>query len=526
MQYKSEKVEPVTSDRLAKRALIGSCAVTVVYALTSLALPFGWDHGIMASVGSSYVHGNLPYVDAWDMKGPAAYLPYALVQFLFGPTMWGIRIFDVIISAGALLVFYEGLRALTSCRVAAWASLSLYYWIAAAGWFFTAVPESWTDLLVAMAIVPLLSPNKTLGNRRLFLSGLLIGCVGLIKPVYLGVGAAPLLTIALTQDLEFRQRAALAVSLAAGAAAPILLIFGYFAWRGSISQAIEVHILYPLSTYARAQGISPFRSAVVGFADFFARPTVALIAPFVALGIWTTRNQRYVLWPSLAWVAVTVLSVVLQGKYFFYHWFPTYAPLVFLAALGAHALAKIRGGPPLILTLGAALAFAGQVCALPFYDAAKCIYYLAVKRAPESYYASYQFNADAVVDRRTYNAADELAAARYIEARTKPDDGVFVWGNDATVPYLANRPNPSRFTFEMPLSLQGPYLARYRAEALNQLRTRPPAYFVLGINWWSSDTKEQSIAKFPELASFLAKSYSREKSFGILDLYRRNESAE
>jgi hypothetical protein len=114
----------------------------------------------------------------------------------------------------------------------------------------------------------------------------------------------------------------------------------------------------------------------------------------------------------------------------------------------------------------------------------------------------------------------------YIKARTKSDDGVFVWGNDATARYLADRPDPSRFTFEMPLSLQGPYLAQYRTEAMRELRARPPTYFIVGINWWGQDTKEQSVAKFPEMATFLGQGYSLEKSFGVLDLYRRNAPAE
>ena len=65
---------------LALAALLGTAA----HALTSLALPFGWDHGIMASAASPFAHGGMPYADSWDMKGPLAYLPYALVEMLFG----------------------------------------------------------------------------------------------------------------------------------------------------------------------------------------------------------------------------------------------------------------------------------------------------------------------------------------------------------------------------------------------------------------------------------------------------------
>src|SRR5438876_410689 len=73
VRYNPEAIGKVAPDRLAKWALMGSGLITAIHAVTSLTLPFGWDHGIMASVGSSYVHGKLPYVDSWDMKGPVSY---------------------------------------------------------------------------------------------------------------------------------------------------------------------------------------------------------------------------------------------------------------------------------------------------------------------------------------------------------------------------------------------------------------------------------------------------------------------
>ena len=512
-----ETAGKLAPDRLAEWALIACGVVTAIYVVTSLALPFGWDQGIMASVGSSYVHGGLPYVDSWDMKGPAAYMPYALAEALFGRTMWGIRVIDAIVAAIASFTFYKGVRNLTGWRVGAWAAFTLYYWIASAGWWFTASPESWTSAACVIAIVPLLTPDKAPDHWRLVLAGALIGFLGLIKPFYLAIGIAPLLSIALAQGLTLWRRAGLALALTAGATATIVLVAVCFAWRGGLSQAVEVYALYNLSTYGRLEAGT---TALQGWAAFFARPTVSLLAPFAALGIWTFRRQPQVIWPTLGWLAAVLLAVAAQGKYYFYHWMPAYAPLLLLAVLGGYALARAdaKSGAPLMLTLAAALAFSAEVLALPMYDATKSIYYLALKRDPGRYYASYSFVVDGAA---LYNAENERAAARYIAAHTKPDDGVFIWGNDATVRYLANRPNPSRFTAEMPLSLPGGYLERYRAEAMRELRARPPTYFVVGINWWRPDTREQTLAKFPELSAFLKQGYSLEKSFGILDLYRR-----
>ena len=175
-------------------ASVGAC--TALYVLTSLALPFGWDHDIIASVGSSYVHGGLPYVDSWDMKGPTAYLPFALAQMLFGSTMWGIRIVDALIWAIAGFALYKGVSKLTTWRIGVGTALATYLWIASSGWFFTAAPESWVTASCILAIIPMLSPSTSLTLGTVALSGFLIACAGLVKPFYFAFGLAPLISVA------------------------------------------------------------------------------------------------------------------------------------------------------------------------------------------------------------------------------------------------------------------------------------------------------------------------------------------
>jgi hypothetical protein len=507
LQYGSIAARKV--DRTTCWVLVGAALITAIYALTSLALPFGWDHGMMASVGSTYIRGKLPYVDGWDMKGPISYLPYALVEFLFGPTMWGIRIFDILFTATASIAYFKCIRSLTTWRVGIWAGVAFYYWIASGGWFFTAQPDSWAASLCIMAIAPFLVINREIRGWRIVFSGLLIGCVGLIKPVYLVVGAAPLLSITLT-NFPRRQRIRLAAVLAMSTAAPLVLACSYFWWRGALSQAIEVHILYALSTYASLDTGTP---AIKGFRLFFSQSMVALLMPFVASGAWILRKQPRVFWPLLIWLGATILAVVVQGKYYFQHWMPVYPPLLMLAVLGAYQLKRF-GNDAKIVAWGSALMFTFLVCAQPLLAAVRSVYFLDIKHTPDAYYASFQFE--------KYNSEDQIAAARYIRAHTNPRDGVFVWGNDATARYLTNRPNPTRFTFEMPLSLQGAYRARYRIEVMQQLRVHPPTYFMVGMNWWNTDTKQQSLEKFPDLNTFLNQNYHLETSFGNLDLYRHN----
>jgi hypothetical protein len=99
---------------------------------------------------------------------------------------------------------------------------------------------------------------------------------------------------------------------------------------------------------------------------------------------------------------------------------------------------------------------------------------------------------------------------------------VFVWGNDATITYMLDRPNPSRFVFNMPLLLEGEHLAPYRAEMLQALAVTPPKYVVVGTGWRGE--KHESVPAFPEFQTLLATDYTLETTIGYLDVYRRTGS--
>jgi hypothetical protein len=493
-------------------ASIGAC--TALYVLTSLAFPFGWDHDIIASVGSSYARGGLPYVDSWDMKGPTAYLPFALAQILFGSTMWGIRIVDASIWAGAGFALYKGVGRLTTARIGVGTALATYLWMSSAGWFFTAAPESWVTASCILAIVPMLSPSRTLTLGTVALSGFLIACAGLVKPFYFAFGLAPLISLVFSSDLSLSHRGRLAFVLAAGAITPPALFCGYFAARGGLSQAIEVHLLYPLSTYVGV--VSSWSTTIHGVAAFLKAPAIFITTPFVLLAIWFYRSQIRLLSILLAWLGVALLCVVAQGKYWVYHWFPAYPPLFILGALGAFALMRSQprsAAVSSILAVCSVLVLAAVVKA-PLQEVARLGYYSIVRRDFDEYYSFYSL--------RLYNAADEIAAARYVAAHTRPDQGVFSWGSDALY-FLADRPNPSRFTFVMPLTLPGPYRETYRAEAMRELTANPPTYFVSGIAWDGLSKAATELEDFPAMADFLKQHYSLEKSIGVLDIYRRRD---
>ena len=80
----------------AERIAWTTCiAVLAVWAAMYITWPFSNDQGNLAWVGDVILTGGMPYRDAWDVKGPAAHVAFALVETLFGRNQWGVRVFDL-----------------------------------------------------------------------------------------------------------------------------------------------------------------------------------------------------------------------------------------------------------------------------------------------------------------------------------------------------------------------------------------------------------------------------------------------
>jgi hypothetical protein len=290
---------------------------------------------------------------------------------------------------------------------------------------------------------------------------------------------------------------------------------------------VDVHLLYTLQVYSGDSLWARVRNVTGGVLGYFLTGTVALALPFMAVGVrslWRdSRNSAAVL---LTWLAIALLGVAAQGKFFRYHWIPLFPPLVAFGLVGFHSLLRIAsdgaGGRPaepmrllrrLTLSLGALVVL--QLALTPAAEVAQWLKLAAGRIDADQYYAADRYG--------LYVAGDDMSAARFIRERTGPADTVVVWGNNALITFLSGRANCTRFVFAMPLTLGGPRSPRaaYRREYLNEIREKQPAYVVVGLPHSSGD-KEAVLKEFPELEALLHERYSLEVRIGFLDLYRRN----
>ena len=159
--------------------------------LASLTWPFGWDQGVLSSVGDTILRGGMPYRDAWDIKGPLSYYVFALAQWAFGKEMWSIRVLDILVLALAALVIGRITSKYTNRSSGLWASVLLVLWYLSGNYWHTAQPDGWAGFLLLFGVAPLLSSSERLSIRTLVFSSACLGACLLVKQVYVVFALLP-----------------------------------------------------------------------------------------------------------------------------------------------------------------------------------------------------------------------------------------------------------------------------------------------------------------------------------------------
>ena len=84
--------------RPVKAGSIAIVLIGILVGLPSLAYPYGRDQGIFGVVANSILEGGLPYRDVFDIKPPAIFYTYAVIQTVFGSGASALRLATVMIT--------------------------------------------------------------------------------------------------------------------------------------------------------------------------------------------------------------------------------------------------------------------------------------------------------------------------------------------------------------------------------------------------------------------------------------------
>jgi 4-amino-4-deoxy-L-arabinose transferase-like glycosyltransferase len=485
----------------------------------SLWLPFGWDHGMMAEVGQTYLKGNLPYRDAWDIKGPFVYVVFAAAEAIFGRNMWGIRAFDTAIMVSAAAILGSAASRLSTPNYGLWAALGFLLLFSSNIWFYTAQPDGWVAAAATFAIAPYLDTNKHPTLFQALRSGFMVGLAALIKPIYIIFVLSPAAAIALQNKRRPSEALLHWLMLASGISAPLVVILLLYVDQKALPSLIEVHILYTMESYSHLGQISFATIASALRAELRAEPmserlplvTLAGLIPFIIAGIWNLRKSPIIFATLTSWMCIAMFCLVFQGRFYAYHWYPLYPPAIILAVTG---LAGINIVAAQFSTMARLIYFSALSIPLLIVPAKETLWtaqHMLGLTTDAQYYSKFQF--------REYNVNDQLEAVTYLSTQANPADELFILGHETIINYLSGLKPPTRFIFSLPLFDPGPFLHQYRLEALDQLDRVKPRYIIIGTPFVGS--KSKTIGNFPEFGTLLDSRYRYAKSLGYLDLYER-----
>ena len=476
------------TDRVMRWLMRGGLVVAALWIAMSMTYPMGWDQGLFSWMGSVIVGGGLPYRDAWDFKGPGLYYVYALAQWLFGVHLWSIRVIDAVFLAAGTWAVFRTTGRLADGPAARLAALLFVLWYASNSYWHTAQPDGWAGMLVMVAVTTLLVEQPA--SWRAAGAGVCLGLAVLMKPLWAAF-VAPVLYLSIAAQ---RDRWWLILALLTGWSLPVALVLVWFASQGALGDLVDVHLRYS-ALYAGLASEDRLESLA---AYFLSARVTAVAAPFVAYGLvvlWGRRPHVAVL--MLTWLAIAVVLVAVQGRFYAYHWLPMLPAMVVLAAVGLRDLAERAKTFALI-----AIATILLGCAAPIgLEEARFLAWQVGAISRQQYYDAYG------------EPGFDMQAVDWLRTKAAPGK-IFTFGWHCAVPWLSERESVSRFGYSLPLMMgEGtPTRSRYREELMSALTADPPKYIVVGALSEQILGTRLSLADFPELAELVGRSVPHRRS--------------
>jgi hypothetical protein len=448
----------------------------------------GRDSGMYAYIGSHVLHGDTPYVAAWDHKPPAIFFIDALGLWFGGGTRWGLWGIELVFLLGAAAAGFAALRRSFGFGSALIATI---VWLAGLGLVLEGgnLTEEYALLFSFLALWLFALIWQRADSVWLHAAlGLVFGCDFLTRPNNAGVPAAIILTEALLFFLkQSGSRADAGEDTATegshhGAAAPsqagprttaaalrLLIATGigflvplagatlYFLARGALQDFLDAAFIYNLSYGGQPAPIEALLSGIrnLGFAA-----GIGLVGMWLAFDRLRNGLRERALDPLILWLCIDfVIEIVLSGlsgldyPHYFISWLPWIA---FACGL-------------LFSRLATGFVEWAQKYQVPVALGAIFILAAASLGTLGGYGRAF---GQLVGDRTRAQESEQLPA--YVNEHTQPGQTVLVWGGDAGINFLAGRDAPTAH-FQYGILVPSAITERISARFYRDISSHPPA---------------------------------------------------
>ena len=486
---------------------------------------FGTDQGLHAYGAWVWRNYHLaPYLGCFDHNFPGIFIIHYFTQLIFGESVLGFRVFDLIWQAATALMISLVSWAVFKNRTAGFLAAVFYSitYINMGAWD-TGQRDGFLLLLYLLGFWLLTKPEAA--SAKIIapaFSGLLIGFGFLLKPVAALIGFLFMLM------LWKRRKSGLAPILfyLAGCLLPFAIIILYY-WRlGGLAKLFQAIFEFNSEIYSGALRAPPL--LVLGgiflmrFWINFAQVLSGLLLLALLLGRRRKTNEferGSALWLLLLFAGV-YLGYLAQGKYYAYQQTPVWGLLCLFSGVGWAAAFDVLAPAAGSLRKTKAAVFSLILLALScmLIDPGMLRFLAGVPRLT--------FNEG--YDSTPYFFTCRLAAS-YLQNHTQPGHKAQVWGSEALINYLAQRQAPSRFPSTLSLifrpgpDLRAPLQKKLGAELLDSLKTDPPAYFLVETishpGYGIKSDKQVLLEDYPEIENFVSERYSLAYNIKFLDGY-------
>jgi len=517
-------------------ALLGLVILVLIFAASGilfLPIPFTRDQGIYSYVAWCWLGEWWPYQYAFEHKGPNLYLVYAIFLKVSQGATWGPNLGDLLARISTLILLFMLARKIFNDQVAflsaLFAAIPLLC-VFSSCWWNDQAETFMMPLSPLAALLVFESSQSEKALRRSFsgtAAGLVLSQMLMFKPSSAWLVIAFLIYLFLFSKQKYR--AVIAFSLGVGAGLMGWLI--YFWLRGIGQEFFEEVVLF---NWFHLQGHRLPKETLLYvlqkelWINFGPGLVLAAVGFFRAL----KYRRQPAMFLALAWFIAGVLEIVLQARFFLYHFLVLIPAAGLVMAVGAQAG---RGRTGMAWRAAAALiVVAWMVISLRMYYSNQYHYqtwdYLTGRISRNQYLSLFQEPMEG--GKKDFSSLADYVVAGWIRERTRPDEHVLIFGYEPLINYLSARRSPSRFHSDYPLDfeprtgLAERMQSKWRGIFLSELKNRRPKLVVLAHNDINALEPEDSYSQamhFTEFWNWLNAGYMRKERIEDFEFWWRED---
>ena len=503
-------------------------AIAAVIGSVSLTYPFGRDQGIYAYAGKLLLEGKMNYKEVFDLKPPGIHFFFSFIQLISGESMFNARVFDILwqfITAVIVMIISSRLtRSIYLPILAAFLYIFLYYRL---DYWHTLQADGALNLFFALTVLLTISSFYSHSFLKIFAAGVVFGIALLFK--YTIISFLPLLVICfLLSKTELKSlRIKNTIVFLAGLVLNLILAVLLYQFTGALPELINVQFvqtpLYTSIAYETESGGYIFSQLL----KLFVYSVYAPLIWFTAGAMFLLARAKKLDFPSLvvfAWAASSLFSLIIQWKFYYYHFLVIIAPLavasVYFIALLIDKLPEKRKNIIKWVFVVFFIAFSGYAFKPYLTSYPVLLSVISHERTMKQAYEYNGFTSDSV-----FMIAKTLRAVEKVDKETNITDNIFVWGFDPLVYYLSGRNCTSRFIYNFPLLWKGESSA-LKSEFMSRINANPPKMILVAkndplqfISGYDEDSKKL-LDRFTEFKSVIDSKYAFETTIDDFDYYK------